>query len=236
MQVKQFDWLGREFVTASCEGDAGLAGDNGVKEILARIEDRIGREGYSLDDTVRTRLWGKDRESRDLGSRARAETMHGKARSASASFIAPEHFDGEGRVALDFLAMRSDAAKKLTEYDPPITPLRYLELDGIVFLSGVTSTLPTLPEQIEEIVKRIGGSLEHAGLSWDSAVLVSFFLHRSQSCDELKKVFGQSVQATPRRAEYSFVDGYSAQGKLLEIEVTAMSPVRTFITPGQSPQ
>lgn len=222
MQLKLFDWLGREFVAVSCEGDAGLAGDRGVEEVLERIRDGIGRLGYSLDDTVRTRLWGRDRESRDLGSRARAQIMQGKARSASASFIAPEHFDSEGRVALDFLAMRSRAAKKLQEYDPPIVPLRYLELDSLIFLSGVTSTLPTLQEQVGEIVQRIGESLEDAGVSWGKAVLISFFLHRSQALADLKRAFGECVKVDPRRSEYSFVDGYSAKDKLLEIEVTAM--------------
>jgi len=221
MQMRLFDWLGREFVAASCEGDAGLAGDEGVKEIVDRIADKIGRVGYSLDDTVRTRLWGKDRESRDLGSQARAKILQGQARSASASFIAPEHFDSEGRVALDFLAMRSQAGKRLQEYDPPITPLRYLELDSMIFLSGVTSTLLTLPEQVKEIVTRIGKSLEHAGAPWNKVVLVSFFLHRSQNLDELRKAFGQCVEVAPRCAEYALVDGYSAKDKLLEIEVTA---------------
>ena len=32
-------------------------------------------------------------------------------------------------MALDFLAMRSGAEKKLVEYDPPIVPLRYLDLE-----------------------------------------------------------------------------------------------------------
>jgi hypothetical protein len=215
MQMKLFDWLGREFVACSCEGE-------GVEAILDRIGDRIQRVGYSLDDTVRTRLWGKDRESRDLGSQSRARILRGKARSVSASFIAPEHFDSQGRVALDFLAMRSHSGKKLEEYAPPITPLRYLELDSMIFLSGVTSTLPTLVEQVSEIVSLIGSSLQHAHASWDKAVLVSFFLHRSQNLEDLKKAFRQCVQVNPRWAEYSFVDGYSAKGKLLEIEVTAV--------------
>lgn len=222
MQMKLFDWLGREFVALSCEGDPGLAGDEGLEEILNRIGDKIGRVGYSVDDTVRTRLWGKDREARDLGSQARARLMQGKARSASASFIAPEHFDSEGRVALDFLAMRSDSEKKLKEYDPPITPLRYLELDSMVFLSGVTSTLPTLPEQVREIFGRIGESLTDAKVSWQNVVLVSFFLHRAEKLEVLKESFRNAVKVDPRRAEYSFVDGYSAKGKLVEIEVTAL--------------
>lgn len=222
MQMKMFDWLGREFVALSCEGDPGLAGDDGVEEILDRIGDQIGRVGYTLEDTVRTRLWGKDRQGRDLGSQARAQRMRGKARSASASFIAPEHFDSEGRVALDLLAMRSDSEKKLVEYAPPITPLRYLELDSMIFLSGVTAMLPTLPEQVGEIFTHIGESLTDAGVAWEHVVLVSFFLQRGEKLAALKEAVRNSVNIDPRRAEYSFVDGYSAVGKLVEIEVTAL--------------
>ena len=56
--------------------------------------------------------------------------MHGSARSSSSSYIAPGHLDSGANVSLDFLAMRSGGAKKLVEYDPPIVPLRYLDLGG----------------------------------------------------------------------------------------------------------
>ncbi len=221
MRMKSFEWLGRECVAVSCEGAAGAAGHAGVDGILDRIAEGIGRLGLSLDDTVRTRLWARDRESRNLGSQARSRRMSGKARSASSSYIAPAHIDSEGSVALDFLAMRSDGEKKLVEYDPPIVPLRYLDIDSLVFLSGVTTTTGDLPAQVGEICGLIEGSLAHAGVSWEQVVLVSFFLHHAEDPGVLKAAFEQAVEPRPGRTECAFVEGYSAQGKLIEIEVTA---------------
>lgn len=221
MRMKSFEWLGRECVAVSCEGAAGVAGDAGVDGILDRIAEGIGRLGLSLDDTVRTRLWARDRESRNLGSRARSRRMSGRARSASSSYIASAHLDSDASVALDFLAMRSDGGKKLVEYDPPIVPLRYLDLEGRVFLSGVTSTTGDLPQQVREISSLIGGSLEHAGTSWGQVAKVSFFLHHEEDPAVLKQAFRAASKVPAACTECSFVEGYSAVGKLIEIEVTA---------------
>lgn len=221
MRMKSFEWLGRECVAVSCEGAAGATVDTGVDGILDRIAEGIGRLGFSLDDTVRTRLWARDRESRNLGSQARSRRMSGKARSASSSYIAPAHLDSDASVALDFLAIRSDAAKKLVEYDPPIVPLRYLDLEGRVFLSGVTSTTGNLSQQVSEICGLIGGSLEHAGTSWEQVARVSFFLHQEENPAALKQAFQQATKVPAQCTECSFVEGYSALGKLIEIEVTA---------------
>ena len=221
MRMKSFEWLGRECVAVSCEGAAGAAGDKGVDGILDRIAEGIGRLGLSLDDTVRTRLWARDRESRNLGSQARSRRMSGKARSASSSYIAPARLDSDASVALDFLAMRSDGEKKLVEYEPPIVPLRYLDLEGRVFLSGVTSTTGNLPQQVSEICGLIGGSLEHAGTSWEQVVRVSFFLHHEEDPSALKQAFHEAAKVPAEYTECSFVEGYSAVGKLIEIEVTA---------------
>lgn len=221
MRMKSFDWLGREFVAVSCEGGAGLAGGEGVEGLLGRIEEGIAPLGFSLEDTVRTRLWGRDRESRNLGSQARSRRMRGAARSASSSYIAPDHLDSGASVALDFLAMRSGGEKKLVEYDPPVVPLRYLELDSLVFLSGVTATTGGLSAQVSEVCGLIGDSLAHAGTSWDRAALVSFYLQQEADPAELKDAFERAVGPRPGRTECTFVEGYSAQGKLIEIEVTA---------------
>jgi enamine deaminase RidA (YjgF/YER057c/UK114 family) len=178
----------------------------------------------SLANTVRSRLWGRDRESRDQGSNQRVKVLSGKARSASSSYISPIRFDSNAKVAIDLLAMRpsrSDAEKVLKEYDPPIVPLRYLTYDSVVVLSGVTTVLATLDEQLDNILPRIEDSLRNAGSSWDRVVKISFFLHRSQKLETLKELFSARVAAKIPAMEYSFVDGYSSAGKLCEVEVTA---------------
>ena len=115
---------------------------------------------------MRSRLWGRDRQSRDLGSVERVKILSGKARSASSSYIAPPHFDSAASIALDLIAMRPTvpaAQKRVVEYEPPIAPIRFLVYDSVVVLSGVTTVLPTLAEQFDNIFPRITGSLADAG-------------------------------------------------------------------------
>jgi hypothetical protein len=173
---------------------------------------------------VRSRLWGRDRESRDLGSDERVKILSGRARSASSSYIAPGHFDSDAKVAADLLAMRPtepSMAKRVVEYDPPIVPIRFLVYDSIVVLSGVTAVLPTLEDQLNNIIPRITASLTDSGSSWDKVAQVSFCLHRSQNLENLKALFAGHVTAKIPQMEYVFVDGYSSPGKFCEVEVTA---------------
>jgi enamine deaminase RidA (YjgF/YER057c/UK114 family) len=225
MTKKIFSWLGKEFVELSSEAKSSATATEQVREMFLRFDQELRAMGLSLDNTVRTRLWGKDQESRNLGSEERVRVLSGRARSASSSYIAPDHFDSNACVALDLLAMRpsrAGAEKTLKEYDPPIVPLRYLIYDSVVFLSGVTAVLPALEDQLENILPRVSSSLADAGSSWDRVVKVSFYLHRSQQVENLRTLFRKSVATEIPQMEYSFVDGYSAEGKLIEIETTAI--------------
>lgn len=224
MRTKIFSWLGREFVALSCEGNAEGTATEETQDIFRRFDVELKGTGLSLENTVRSRLWGRDRESRDLASGQRVKILSGKARSASSSYIAPDHFDSDARVSIDLVAMRPvrpQADKMLKEYEPPIVPLRYLVYDSIAFLSGVTAVLPNLEDQMADILPRIQDSLIDAGTSWDKAVKVSFYLHRSQNLETLKKLFEVTVETKIPQMEYAFVEGYSSEGKLIEVEVTA---------------
>jgi enamine deaminase RidA (YjgF/YER057c/UK114 family) len=224
MQKRIFSWLGKEFVELSGEARPAASATEEARELFQRFDQELRVHGLSLANTVRSRLWGRDRESRDQGSNERVKILSGKARSASSSYIAPIHFDSNAKVAIDLLAMRpsrSDAEKFLKEYDPPIVPLRYLTYDSVVVLSGVTAVLATLDEQLDNILPRIEDSLKNAGSSWDRVAKVSFFLHRSRRVETLKELFSSRVVAKIPAMEYAFVDGYSSEGKLCEVEVTA---------------
>jgi enamine deaminase RidA (YjgF/YER057c/UK114 family) len=224
MRKKIFSWLGREFIELSGEAKSASDATAEAQELFARINEELQSHGLSLDHTVRSRLWGRDRASRDLGSTERVRILSGKARSASSSYIAPGHFDSNAKVALDLLAMRPSAAtaqKRVVEYDPPIVPIRFLVYDSVVVLSGVTTVLPTLGAQLDNIIPRITGSLADAGSSWDKVARVSFYLHRSQTIENLKALFASHVSAKIPHLEYCFVDGYSSEGKFCEVEVTA---------------
>lgn len=224
MRARIFRWLEREFIELSAEATPAINATMETREIFSRFDRELRGYGLSLDNTVRSRLWGRDRESRNLGSDERVKILSGKARSASSSYIAPHHFDSPARVGIDLLAMRPstpDAAKRIVEYDPPIVPIRFLVYDSIVVLSGVTTVLPSLPEQLDNILPRIQGSLADAGSSWDKVARVSFYLHRSQTIENLRALFSRHVTQSIPQIEYCFVDGYSSEGKLCEVEVTA---------------
>ena len=134
----------------------------------------------------------------------------------------------------EFIAVSGESRPGLPpakEYDPPLVPPRYVTTGGLVFLSGVTWDTGTLDEQLDVILPRIDGSLQDAGASWAHVVKLSCFLHRSQTVQALRTGL-QSVlgaqrgtllgEAASTAVEYSFVDGYSTPGKLIEIETTAV--------------
>jgi enamine deaminase RidA (YjgF/YER057c/UK114 family) len=224
MRKRIFTWLGKEFIELSGEAKAAANATLEAQELFQRIDQELKAHGLSLENTVRSRLWGRDRQSRDLGSTERVKILSGKARSASSSYIAPGHFDSGAKVALDLLAMRpsqTSAAKRVVEYEPAIAPIRFLVYDSVVVLSGVTTVLPTLAEQFDNIFPRIAGSLKDAGSSWEKVARVSFYLHRSQTLENLKTLFARHVTAQVPQLEYCFVDGYSSEGKFCEVEVTA---------------
>ena len=224
MHKKIFTWLGREFIELAGEAKPAANATVEAQELFGRFDRELRSHGLSLDHTVRSRLWGRDRASRDLGSTERVKILSGKARSASSSYIAPGHFDSAANVAVDLLALRpstTSAQKHIVEYDPPIVPIRFLVYDSVVVLSGVTTVLPTLAEQFDNIFPRIAGSLKDAGSSWDKVARVSFYVHRSQTLENLKTLFTRHVTAKIPQMEYCFVDGYSSEGKFCEVEVTA---------------
>ena len=224
MRKKIFTWMGKEFIELSGEAKPAGSATAEAQEIFGRFDQELRAHGLSLDNTVRSRLWGRDRQSRDLGSEQRVKILSGKARSASSSYIAPGHFDSTARVAVDLIAMRpaeQSAAKRIVEYDPPIVPIRFLTYENVVVLSGVTTVLPTLAAQFDNILPRIQSSLSDAGSSWEKVARVSFYLHRSQTIENLNDVFQRHVNADLPQKEYCFVDGYSSEGKFCEVEVTA---------------
>jgi enamine deaminase RidA (YjgF/YER057c/UK114 family) len=224
MRKKLFTWLGKEFVELSGEARPAATASHEAQELFRRFDDELATHGLSLSNTVRSRLWGRDRESRDLGSNERVKILFGAARSASSSYISPTHFDSSAKVAVDLLAMRpasSQSEKRVVEYDPPIVPIRFLIYESVIALSGVTAVLPDLAEQLDNIVPRIAGSLKDAGSSWERVERVSFYLHRSETVEHLTELFRRQVTAAIPQMEYCFVDGYSSAGKLCEIEVTA---------------
>ncbi|MFC1814523.1 RidA family protein [Thermodesulfobacteriota bacterium] len=224
MRKEIVQWIDREFVFISCEGrSAGTASDE-AEGIFGRIDGALQEEGLSRDHIIRTRLWAVDRKSRDLGSDIRAKYNVDQARAATSSYIAPSLFASAARIGLELVALKPSLPgleKNIVENVPLRKPISYLIFDSLLVLAGKTVVLPALAEQLDEILPRITGILTEAGSSWDKVVNVSCYLHRSQTIVDLRKGFAKWVQAPPVRMKVAFVDGYSAEGKLIEVEVTA---------------
>ena len=158
MRKEIVQWLGREFVFISCEGQSvGNAADE-MEGIFDRVTAELREEGLTLDHTIRTRLWAADRKSRDLGSDVRAKYNVGQARAATSSYIMPSHFASDARVGLDLIALRpllQNIEKIIVENDPPRKPINYLVFDSLLVLAGKTVVLPTLEDQLDEILPKL---------------------------------------------------------------------------------
>ena len=232
MQKKIFSWLGGEFIELSGEASLGTSVEEETISLFRRFEQELKTHGLALENTVRTRLWGRDREARNLGTGARSKILTGNAKAASSSYVSTNRFDSDAVVALDLLAARPsrmDAERRPVEFQPPRNYLCYLRQDSFVFLSGYTSAAGTFETQVSEVIKAVGGGLMVAGSMWDKLVKVSLFLHRSQKLETLRELLG-SGPALPAncQVEFGFVDGYAGDKSLLEVEATAlMSGIET---------
>lgn len=225
MRVAVLNWHGFEFIELSAESTGGPSADAQARELFARFEAALKPYGLSLADTVRSRLFAVDRASRDEASNVRSEVLSGPARAATSSYIAPKLFASKALVGMDLIALRRGPGmeKVLRENNPVRTPIRYLTCGPLMVLSGQTAVLPNLEIQVTtDILPRITQYLAEAKSGWDKVINVSCYMHESQSVAELRALFRRMVPVELPRFEVRFVEGYSAEGKLVEIEVTAL--------------
>lgn len=227
MQKRIFSWLGREWIELSGEARPGTSVEEETTSLFRNFDQELKAHGLSLENTVRTRLWGRDREARNLGTAARSKILAGSSKASSSSYVSHDRFDSDARVALDLLAMkpsRADAERRPVEFQPPRNYLCYLRSDSVVFLSGYTSNAETLEEQVPKIINAVAGGLIVAGTMGDKLVKISLFLHRSQKLETLKELL-KSAPALPANCqrEFGFVDGYAGDKSLLEVEATALA-------------
>jgi hypothetical protein len=111
MQKRIFSWLGKECIELSGEARLATSVEEETVSLFRTFEQELKIHGLSLENTVRTRLWGKDRESRNRGTAARSKILVGSAKASSSSYISPRRFDSDARVALDLLAIKPSRAE-----------------------------------------------------------------------------------------------------------------------------
>jgi len=215
---------GREFLEISVSLKAATVEEETTRAIDA-AEAELSRWGLSSGTIIRSRLWTADRETRDRASLARKDALSGLKRGASASFIAPARIGSGHRVALDIIGMRprpGREAKTVREYDPPIVPPAFVELDGLIALSGLTDTSADLDRQLGRIRERIDETLALVRAEWSHVISVAVYAHRSVGTARIRE---DARNHLPPAMNYALafceVDGFSHPAKLVEIEVTA---------------
>jgi enamine deaminase RidA (YjgF/YER057c/UK114 family) len=235
MRVAIVDRLGLEFVELSGEAPPGGGAEAEARALFERFEAALVAHRLTLADTVRSRLFARDRAARDAASAVRSAVLAGPARAATSSYIAPRLFSSDAAVAMDLIALRSapGLGKRVRENDPPRTPCRWIACGPLMVLSGQTVVLPSLADQVTtDILPRITAYLAEEGTGWDRVAQVSCYLHASETAAAMRDLFRRVVPAFPPLFEVRFVEGYSAEGKLVEIEVTALRaglPGRTLL-------
>jgi enamine deaminase RidA (YjgF/YER057c/UK114 family) len=228
MRVKLFSWQGRDFVEIAAEGQSGLGADVATEQLFQRFETELKLHGLSLDNTVRNRVWGRNKGARALATGARAKILTGKRKAASSSFISQQWFDSAANAGLELLAMKPaayDAVRRPVEFEPARNYLCYLRYDSVVFYSGYTSSADTLKEQVAEVLKAISGARAISGAmtqDFKKTSRLSVLLHRSQKLSVVKELFAKESWIDLANVDFQLVDGFAGEKYLLEIEATAL--------------
>jgi enamine deaminase RidA (YjgF/YER057c/UK114 family) len=220
-----FSWLGREFMSLYGEARPSGSIEQQTTDLFQRFEAELRAFNLTLEDTVRTRIFGIDKEARDLATHARAKILTGRRKAASSSYVSASHFDSNARVALDLIAMRpssSSADREPVDFNPPRLYISWLRYDSIAFVSGFTSEADRLEEQVVAIVRDIDNVLQAASTHWKRVVKISVYLSRSQNIDVVKNLLDKTNRLDVDKTEFELVDGFARDKGLLEIEPTAL--------------
>jgi len=226
METKLFSWLGREFVEICGAAQAGVSVESATAELLEKFANALTPLGVSLDNTVRIRVFGRDRQARTDATAARSKILCGSRRAASSSFISQEWFDSAGAGGLELLAMRPlsfSAQRHPVDFEPPRNYLCYLEYDSVLFFSGFTAEAATLEQQVSEVLATLDGAFAKAKTDWSKVVKLSLLLQRGSNIDSVKRILAQANRMSVPEIEFTFVDGFAGEKYLLEIEATALS-------------
>lgn len=224
MRESVLNWLGFELVTLSAEADVKGDATRQCARLFDRFADALAQRGLDLSAAVRSRLFGRDRAARDAASATRVERLSGPARCATSSYIAPKRFSSDADVAMDLIAVRPHGAlsKRIRENDPMRTPCRWLTFGPLIVFSGQTAVLPTLEMQVTtDILPRITSYLEEEQCGWKHVAEVNCYLHREEDPAFMRDLYLRFAPNLPPRFACHPVEGYSARGKRVEIEVTA---------------
>ena len=225
MRQKTFNFAGQRFAYVAIEAAGGGTLERQSQALFEQASAALAAQGLALDrNVVRSRVFGRSREARDVVSGVRGGLFEGTARTATSSYISPGYFSSAAEVGIDLFAMAAPSigTRKVSEHTPVQPFIRHLTWGPMVFLAGMTcETLPTLREQYTDVLTRAQKLLTETGCDWRSVVHVALFLHRSEDPKALLDGIAATNTLPLDNCEVEQVDGYSRPGKLIEIEITA---------------
>jgi enamine deaminase RidA (YjgF/YER057c/UK114 family) len=227
METKIFTWLGREFVEIIGEAKAGASVESATAELFEHFDGALKSHGLSLDNTVRIRVYGRDRQARTDATLARSKILSGNRRAASSSFISQQWFDSTGAAGLELLAVRpsnATAQRKPVDFEPARNYLCYLEYDALLFFSGFTSEAATLAQQIKDVLGTLDNAFARAKTDWSKVKKLALLLQRGANVEEARQVLAAANRRGVPEIEFTFVDGFAGEKYLVEIEATALLP------------
>lgn len=169
MRKTTFPWLEQRIHIAFGEARGSGSVEQQTHELFERFETELRASNLSLEDTVPTRLFAADKEARELATYARSKILSGKRKAASSSLISASHFDSNARVALDLLAMRPsrpETERQPVDFEPSRMYISWLRYDSVTFVSGYTSELDRLEDQVSAVLGDIDNALKVASTSW----------------------------------------------------------------------
>lgn len=216
---------GRDHLEVSVTGSA-TAGEiaQETRAALQAAFARIVAEGFATRHIVRSRLFARNRPLRDVAGQVRLDLMAGELRGASSSYIDPDRLPPDASVQIDLLVLKAaeGSAKRVQEYDPVAAPPMFVTLDGMAYLSGMTSTLAGFPAQLDQIRETIARGLSGSGSGWDKVVRVDAFAAASEPQEDAWAAVAGVYRGFDGPLTLSVVEGFTSATKRVELETTAV--------------
>ena len=207
------------------EARSKIPADVATHELFANCNEELKVFGMSLDDGVRLRVWGRDKDARTVATTTRAKILTGNKRVASSSFVSQHWFESDAAVGLELLAMKSSgglATRQVVDFEPPRNYLYFLACDDVIFFSGFTSEAANLKEQVHDVLQVYDQAMSRAGTGWDKVRKLNILLQRGYDIGAVRDVFANGNAQQVLDAEFTFVDGFAGGKYLIEIEATAV--------------
>lgn len=100
--------------------------------------------------------------------------------------------------------------------------ISWLRYDSVTFVSGYTSELDRLEDQVSAVLGDIDNALKAASTSWNHVARLSVYVSRTQNLEVLKNLLREANRLELSKTEFEFVDEFARDKGLLEAEPTAL--------------